>query len=276
MIRLISVGDIIGKAGRITLKRCLPAIRKEFTPDGLIVNGENAAGGFGLTRKVYDEFTKNLSVDAVTMGNHWHDKSEIYDYAKSVDRLILPGNMMNVRNPSDGLRIIELGSGVSIAVMNLVGKAFMHADNRNPFHTIDKLFQEIPDRVKIRIVDMHAEATSEKQGMGFHLGRKASLVYGTHSHVPTADERIIDDWTGFITDIGMTGAYDSVIGMKKSTALDRMTETGTNKRFEPAKGNPWICFIVSDFDEKTGQCINIQRHQWRSGDIEKISQDKES
>lgn len=251
-------------------------MRQKFRPDGVIINGENAAGGFGLTRKVYDEFTNSLSIDAITMGNHWHDKSEIYDYAKQVDRLILPANMMNVRNPNDGLRLIELPNKTTIAVMNLVGKAFMHPDNRNPFHTVEKLFESIPERVKIRVVDMHAEATSEKQGMGFYLARKASLVYGTHSHVPTADDRLIDDWTGYITDIGMTGAYDSVIGMKKSIALDRMTESGKHKRFEPAKGNPWICFIVADFDDSSGRCTNVQRHQWRSDEIESVGQEKEN
>ncbi len=263
MTRIVAIGDVIGKAGRSCLKRWLPRIHSEVRPDAIIINGENAAGGFGLTRTLYDEFVNQLGIDCITMGNHWHDKPEIFDFAKQVDRLVLPANMMNVREPRDGLKLIQLQNGRTIAVMNLIGKAFMHSDNRNPFHEVQRLLPYIPDYVKIRVVDMHAEATSEKQGMGFYLAGKASLVYGTHSHVQTADERILEGWTGFVTDVGMTGSHDSIIGMKKSIALDRLTESNKTKRFEPAKAQPWLCFLAADIDDTTGKCDAIKRYQWR-------------
>jgi calcineurin-like phosphoesterase len=157
-----------------------------------------------------------------------------------------------------GLRIFSTKAGEQIAVMNLHGKAFMYGENRCPFATIDRLMAKIPDRIKIRIVDIHAEATSEKQALGWHLCGRASLVYGTHSHVPTADERILEKKTGFVTDLGMTGGYDSVIGMKKEAAIHRL-RTGEPKKFEPSMENPWIFAISATIDEKTGKCTAIER-----------------
>jgi len=200
-------------------------------------------------------------VDCVTMGNHWHDKREIYEFAPKVDRMVLPGNMANVDSDEKGLRIITSKGGHRIAVINLIGKAFMYGENRCFFETVDKLLAAVPDSIKIRVVDMHAEATSEKQGLGRYLAGRASLVYGTHSHVPTADERILEEFTGYTTDLGMTGPYDSVIGIRKESAIRRM-KTGERKKFEPASGDPWMCFVVADFDDQTGACQKLSRHRW--------------
>ncbi len=251
----------MGKAGRNCLAKTLPKIREQYQPDFICVNGENAAGGFGLSKKIFDFFINDLAIDCITMGNHWHDNREIYSFIQDTDRIVLPANMSNVDSESKGLRYFKTKNGKDIAVVNLIGKAFMHADNRNPFDAAQNLVAQIPERTKIRIVDLHAEATSEKQGMGRYLAGQVSLVYGTHSHVPTADERILDDHTGFITDIGMTGAYDSIIGMRTSAALRRLT-TGVKTDMRPAEQDPWLCAIIADIDETTGACQRIERLKW--------------
>lgn len=261
MTRVVAFGDIMGRVGRRTLRAALEKIQSEFEPDLLIANGENSAGGFGITKKVFLEFVEKLGIHCITTGNHWSDKREVYDFIDTYDNLLAPANMMNVSKLESGFWVGAIRPGLEVAVINLIGKVFMHPDNRCPFEAIDKILQDLPSSVRIRIVDVHAEATSEKQGLGHYLSGKVSLVYGTHSHVPTADERIIDGKTGFATDIGMTGAYDSVIGMDKNIALQRLRDLGKAK-FQPAKGDPWACFIVADISDETGYCHDIQRYRW--------------
>ena len=261
MIRVLAIGDIMGKAGRRSLDLLLPQARQEFKPDIVIANGENVAGGFGITKKLYDQLTNNFAIDCITTGNHWHDKREIHQYLPEARRLLIPANMMNVDTLEHGYRVFETNSGLKYAVINLIGNAFMHASNRNPFHALDQIQARISSEVKIRILDMHAEATSEKQGIAQYASGSLSLVFGTHSHVPTADERILNEETGFVTDIGMTGAYDSVIGIRKEAAINRMMN-GEKKRFEPATKDLWLCFIVADICPKTGRCCDIRRFRW--------------
>lgn len=261
MIRVLAAGDVIGKPGRKALAKLLPLARETFQPDIVIVNGENAAGGFGLTKKIYDQFTQTFGVDCVTMGNHWHDKPEIHQFSKVAERLVLPANMMNVSDNALAYRVLESKNGTPFAVINLIGRAFMHPDNRDFFEPLDEILNKLPAQCKIRIVDFHAEATSEKQALGHYLKGRASLVYGTHSHVPTADERIFEGGTGYTTDLGMTGPYDSVIGIRADSALLRM-KSGERKRFEPATHDLWFCFILADIDPATGKCLKIERHRW--------------
>jgi metallophosphoesterase (TIGR00282 family) len=259
--RFIAIGDIMGKAGRRHLEDCLPRLRKTYEPDAIIVNGENAAGGLGLTKKIYDRFVGTMAIDAITMGNHWHDKREIYNFMNAADRMVLPANMANVSDPNRGLRIIKSHNGTEFAVINVIGKAFMYGENRCPFEAADQLLNKIPQHIKIRIIDVHAEATSEKQGMAHYFAGRVSLIYGTHTHCPTGDERIIQQYSGFTTDLGMTGPYDSVIGIRKEAAILRL-RTGEKKKFEPATGDPWLCALVVDIDEETGACKAIQRIRW--------------
>jgi len=261
MIKILCFGDIMGKPGRQALTRALQRAREELQPDIVLINGENAAGGFGITEKIYHQFVDTLGISCITTGNHWHDKREIINFLPQADRMVVPANMMNVENIHKGFALLETPGGLPYAVINLIGKSFMHPDNRNPFHAAEQILKHIPERVKIRIVDMHAEATSEKQGMGQFLTGRVSLVYGTHSHVPTADERILPEGTGFITDIGMTGPYDSVIGIRKDAALHRMV-TGEKKNFEPAVHNLWATFILAQVDPQTGRCHQLDRFRW--------------
>jgi hypothetical protein len=256
-MKVLALGDIMGKAGRKCIESHLGPLREQHQADFVLVNGENAAGGFGLTQKIYEEFTAKHQIDCVTMGNHWHDKREIYDFVGKADRMVLPANMGNVRE-EQGLRILRTRSGTEIAVINLIGKVFMYGENRCPFQAVDRLLAKVPAHVRIRIVDIHAEATSEKQGLAWHLTGRTSLVYGTHSHVPTCDERILGGKTGFVSDLGMTGAYDSVIGIRKESAIHRLI-TGQKTKFEPAADNPWMYAILADIDEIMGNCVHIER-----------------
>jgi len=260
-MRILAIGDVMGKTGRQTVATFLPRVREQFNPDLIILNGENAAGGFGLTEKIYTELTTQLGIDVITMGNHWHDKREIYDFHPKSDRLVLPGNMANISDETDGLRIIKSKSGTDVAIINLIGKAFMHGENRSFFETCDRLLDRVPSYVKVRVIDMHAEASSEKQAMAQEYAGRVSLIYGTHSHVPTADERIVAGFTGYVTDIGMTGAYDSVIGIRKDAAILRL-KTGEKKHFEPAVQDPWMCFVIAEIDGSTGACKTFERHRW--------------
>jgi metallophosphoesterase (TIGR00282 family) len=261
MIKILAIGDVIGKPGRRALAKLLPLARQQLSPDIVLCNGENAAGGFGLTKKIYTQFTETFGIDCVTMGNHWHDKPEIHSFASEASRLVLPVNMMNVEGLQKGYRLLKTPSGVPFAVINLIGRAFMHPDNRDFFDPVDQILEQLPGNCKIKIVDFHAEATSEKQAMAHHLKGRVSLCYGTHSHVPTADERILNSCTGFTTDIGMTGPYDSVIGIRSEAALLRM-KTGERKKFEPATHDLWFCFILATVDPVTGQCVRMERFRW--------------
>ncbi|NRA64292.1 MAG: YmdB family metallophosphoesterase [Pseudobacteriovorax sp.] len=261
MIKIIAIGDVVGKAGRQALAKSLPLIRERIDPDIVIVNGENAAGGFGITKKIYKQFIENFSIDCVTTGNHWHDKREIFEFLPQAERLVVPANMSNVESIEMGYKILEDRNGNPFAVINLIGNAFMQPGNRNLFKTIDLIMDRIPQNVKVRIVDVHAEATSEKQGVGRYLAGNVSLVFGTHSHVQTADERILEDATGYITDIGMTGPYESVIGIKTEAAIARMKDN-ERKRFEPASKDLWTPFIEVSVDPKSGLCHSIKRYRW--------------
>jgi metallophosphoesterase (TIGR00282 family) len=264
--KILAIGDVMGKVGRQCLETLLPTIREQHQPDFVVVNGENAAGGFGLTEKIYRNFTEQLHIDAVTMGNHWHDKREIYSFLPRADRLVLPCNMGNVESDLLGLKIITAKNGQRLAVINCIGRAFMKDGNRDIFKTVDKLLQEIPSSVRIRIVDIHAEATSEKQALGWYLAGRASLVYGTHSHVPTADHRLLEGKTGFVTDVGMTGPYRSVIGIDVGAAIHRLL-TGEKKKFEPATADPRLYAIMADIDDDTGHCREVQRLHFQPTDM---------
>ncbi len=273
MIRALICGDIMGKPGRMALEQALPELRERHQPDVVIINGENSAGGFGISEKVYKFFIDKLGIDCVTLGNHWHDKKEVYSFSKDAKRLVIPANAWNVDNIEVGYKILELPNDKGrYAVINLLGNAFMHPDNRPAFQYLDKILDVIPPSVKVRFVDFHAEATSEKQAMGHYCLGRASMVYGTHSHVPCADERIIGSQTGFVTDVGMTGGYDSVIGIRKDAAINRLLHKD-KKNFEPATQDPWLCAIVAHVDEQTGNCQKIERLQWRlqSGNLESIA-----
>ncbi len=271
MINFLVIGDVIGRPGRNILTEGLSILRSQKKIDILLVNGENVAGGFGITRKTYSYLVDKLGVDVITLGNHWHDKPEVDELTSLEDsRLVVPYNAKGIKegvSAGVGYRIFTTRQGLQYVVMNVLGKVFMNPETRSPFESVELMLQDpVVQKVAIKLLDVHAEATSEKQGMGFYFASRCSIIYGTHSHVPTSDERILEDHAGFITDIGMTGGYDSVIGMKKSRAIERML-SGTHNKLEPSKKDGWLCALYCSVEED-GRCSKIERIQMRLSNLQ--------
>ena len=260
-VRILFIGDIFGRPGRNIVHDRLPGLVQEHRIDLILANGENAAAGFGITPPLAEEMF-DMGIEVLTSGNHIWDKREIVDYFESADgnpysparRTLRPANY-----PSDmpgwGFYEGRTRGEVPYAVVNLQGRIFM-ASNNDPFRTADELLQKI--KAKVIVVDMHAEATSEKISLGWYLDGRVTAVLGTHTHVPTADERVLPGGTAYITDLGMTGPYDSVIGVKKELVITRFLNN-MPVRFEPATGDVRLCAVVIDCDENTGKARSIER-----------------
>jgi len=258
-MQILFIGDIFGSAGRKIVHDHLPHLVTTHQVDLVIANAENAAGGFGLTGAIAEEFL-DLGCDVLTTGNHIWDKREIMDYFNSANgnsrarRVLRPANFAQ-GVPGVGTYEGTTKAGQSYAVINLQGRVFMQ-DNDDPFRKADELLSQISS--KVIVVDMHAEATSEKIAMGWYLDGRVTAVLGTHTHVPTADTRVLPRGTAYQTDVGMTGPYDSVIGVQKEQILQRFL-TGLPTRFEAAKGDPRFCAVVIDCDPITGRANSIHR-----------------
>jgi metallophosphoesterase (TIGR00282 family) len=259
-VNILFIGDIFGRPGRTIVKDRLPGIVKEHHVDLVIANGENAAAGFGITPPLAEDLFE-LGIDVLTTGNHVWDKREIIDYFQMTDgnqhsmarRILRPANF-----PSDmpGWGVYEgRKNNVPYAVIDLQGRVFM-ASNDDPFRVADQLLKTI--EAKVVFVDIHAEATSEKISLGWYLDGRITALVGTHTHVPTADERVLPGGTAYITDVGMTGPYESVIGVKKELVVGRFLNN-MPVRFEPATGDVRLCAVVVDCDETTGHARKIQR-----------------
>lgn len=227
--------------------------------DVVIINCENSAGGFGVTPELAD-YLLEQGAHVLTSGNHIWDKRDIFDYLDRRPQLIRPGNYPPGL-PGKGIYVGQTPTGIPFAVMNLQGRTYMPSIDC-PFRTADAYLDDLDPAIRVRFLDFHAEVTSEKMAMGWHLDGRVSAVVGTHTHVPTADERILPNGTAYLTDAGMTGPYDSIIGMEKTGALDRFLH-GVNTRFEPAKRDPWFNSVLIDVDETTGKSRAIQRIQIR-------------
>jgi metallophosphoesterase (TIGR00282 family) len=259
-MRILFIGDIFGRPGRNIVKDRLPGMVRDHAIDLVIANGENSAAGFGITPALAEELFE-LNIDVITTGNHVWDKREIVDYFLMVEgnghgparRVLRPANY-----PADmpGWGLYEGFKGkIPYAVINLQGRVFM-ASNDDPFRTVDALLKKL--EAKVIFVDIHAEATSEKISMGWYLDGRVTAVVGTHTHVPTADERVLPNGTAYVTDVGMTGPYDGVIGVKKELVVGKFLN-GMPVRFEPATGDVRLCAVVIDCDEKSGKARSIER-----------------
>lgn len=253
-MKVLMIGDVVARPGRIAVLNKLQKIQEEYEIDITTMNCENVAGGFSITPPIADELFEH-GIDVMTSGNHIFDKTEIIPYLEENPRILRPANYPS-NSAGSGLFVGEI-NGFKIAVLNIMGRVFMPPVD-DPFRIADESVNEIPDDVKIRLVDVHCEATSEKYGIGWFLDGRVSAVVGTHTHVPTADERILDNGTAYITDLGMTGSYNGVIGMKKEDVIRRFTQIPA-KRAAHSKGNVWICAVVIDIDEETGKANNIER-----------------
>jgi 2',3'-cyclic-nucleotide 2'-phosphodiesterase len=259
-MRILFIGDIFGRPGRTIVKDRLAKLVREHAVDLIIANGENSAAGFGITPSLAEDLFE-LGVDVITTGNHVWDKREIVDYFDVANgnqhdparRLLRPANY-----PEDmpGWGMYEgAKNGVAYAVINLQGRIFM-ASNDDPFRIADRLLKEI--KAKVILVDIHAEATSEKIAMGWYLDGRVTAVVGTHTHVPTADERVLPGGTAYITDVGMTGPYDGVIGVQKELVVGKFL-SNMPVRFEPATGDVRLSAVVIECDPGTGRASGIQR-----------------
>jgi metallophosphoesterase (TIGR00282 family) len=256
-VRVVFIGDIFGQPGRRMVKDALPGLAEEYHPDLVVANGENAAAGFGITPPLVEELL-DLGIAVLTSGNHIWDKKEILPYlSEQADgRLIRPANYP-APAPGRGLYVNTTRAGLAYAVINLQGRVFMPSIDC-PFRTADALLAQIPPEVKLRIVDLHAEVTSEKIALGWYLDGRVTAVVGTHTHVPTADETVLPQGTAYITDAGMTGPYDSVIGIEKRTVIEKFLSQRP-ARFEVAKGDVRLSGVLIEADPATGRAISIQR-----------------
>lgn len=254
-VSILFIGDIVGRAGRQALSRALHPLVDRYGVDLVIANGENAAGGFGLTREKGEELF-SLGVHVITGGNHIWDKRESYPYLDAETRVVRPANYPEGA-PGRGWTVVRTPGGVPVAVLNLEGRVFMDTVDC-PFRAADREIQRLAPHTRVIVVDFHAEATSEKSALGWYLDGRVSAVIGTHTHVQTADERVLPEGCAYISDAGMTGAFDSVIGMRKEEPIQRFL-TQLPVRFETAKKNIRLNGVHLLVDETTGRALSIER-----------------
>ena len=255
-MRILFIGDIVGRSGRSALLHRLPALVRNWKLDLVVVNGENAAGGFGITESIYQEFL-DAGADAVTLGNHAWDQKEALVFIARAPKLIRPLNYPQ-GTPGRGAALVEAKNGARALVINVMGRVFMDAMD-DPFAAVERELALCPlkQAADAIVVDMHAEATSEKQAMGHFCDGRATLVIGTHTHAPTADHRVLPHGTAFMSDVGMTGDYDSVIGMGKDEPLNRFLRKISTARFEPAGGEGTLSALAVETDDASGLALRV-------------------
>ncbi|MCK8824255.1 TIGR00282 family metallophosphoesterase [Fuchsiella alkaliacetigena] len=252
-MKVLLIGDIVGRAGRRAVRELAPDLIEEEEIEFVVANGENAAGGFGITKQVADELY-SYGIDVLTMGNHTWDNKEIFDFIDQEERLLRPQNLPP-QTPGMGHQVYTLDSGVKVAVVNLLGRVFM--DNVDcPFRSLEELIPQL--EADLILVDFHAEATSEKIALGRYFAGEVSVVFGTHTHVQTADEQILGAGTAYITDLGLTGGVDSILGMKPEDVIKRLT-TNLPQRFSVATGDTQLAAVVVELDLESGLALSIKR-----------------
>jgi 2',3'-cyclic-nucleotide 2'-phosphodiesterase len=266
-MRILFIGDIVGRPGRQLLKTGLGAVISRHDVDLVVANAENAAAGFGITREIGDELL-DLGVDVMTSGNHIWDKKEALDYIGTEPRLLRPANYP-AGVPGSGSYVARTRDGQSVGVLNVMGRVFM-LNIDDPFAVVLQEIEALRQRARVLFVDFHAEATSEKAAMGWHLDGKVAAVIGTHTHVQTADERILPKGTAFLTDAGMTGPHDSIIGVEIEPALQRF-RNALPARFETATANPRLNAVVIEADDKTGLATDIERLNYSHDELVELA-----
>jgi metallophosphoesterase (TIGR00282 family) len=256
-MNILFIGDIFASPGRNIVARHLQDIISEEKIDLAIANAENSAGGFGITPLIAQELF-SMGLEVLTTGNHVWDKKELFDYLPREPRLLRPANY-NSDLPGSGVIVVKARNGVEVAVINLQGRVHMPAIDC-PFRKADQILEKLPAEVRVRLVDFHAELTSEKMAMGWYLNGRVSAIVGTHTHIPTADERILSGGTAYLTDVGMTGPYDSVIGSEKGLVLRRFL-TSLPIRLDSATGGVELHSVIVSVDPGTGHASAIRRYE---------------
>ncbi|MBF7017246.1 TIGR00282 family metallophosphoesterase [Staphylococcus durrellii] len=253
-MRILFIGDLVGKIGRDAISTYITKLKQHYRPTVTIVNAENAAHGKGLTEKIYKQLLRE-GVDFMTMGNHTYGQRQIYDFIDDAKRMVRPANFPD-EAPGIGMRFIRIND-IKLAVINLQGRAFMQ-DIDDPFKKADALIEEARKETDYIFVDFHAETTSEKNAMGWYLDGRVSAMVGTHTHIQTADERILPQGTGYITDVGMTGYYDGILGINRDEVINRFITSLPQRHVLPEEGRSVLSGVIIDLD-KNGQTKHIER-----------------
>jgi len=269
-MRILFIGDIVGRPGRQLVKTGLAAMVSRHDVDFVIANAENSAAGFGITRDIGEELL-DVGVDVMTSGNHIWDKREALDYIGVEPRLLRPANYP-AGAPGNGSYLARTRAGQSVGVVNVMGRVFM-LNIDDPFAVVLREIEALRQRTRVVFVDFHAEATSEKIAMGWHLDGKVTAVVGTHTHVQTADERILPKGTAYLTDVGMTGPHDSIIGVEIEPALNRFLNA-LPSRFETATANPRLNAVLVDADDRTGLATDIERLSYSLDELTELAADE--
>jgi len=269
-VRILFIGDIVGRPGRELVRRGLPPLVEYHAIDFVIANAENAAAGFGITREIGEQLL-DYGVEVMTSGNHIWDKKEALDYIGIEPRLLRPANYPTGA-PGNGSYVARARSGATVGVLNVMGRVFMLSID-DPFAVVLREIERVKQRSRIVFVDFHAEATSEKIAMGWHLAGKVTAVVGTHTHVQTADERVLPGGTAYLTDVGMTGPHDSIIGVEVGAVLSRFL-TGLPAKFETATANPRLNAVIVDADEETGKATDIERLGYSANEIDDLANER--
>ncbi len=255
-IRILCIGDVVGPPGRAALRQGLADLTAKHSIDCVIVNAENVANGAGITPPLFDKILR-YGADLITLGDHIYRRNDIIPVLEKSDRVVRPANLPTGA-PGKEFAVRTLANGHRVAVVSILGRMYMKQPVNCPFAAVDRVLATIPKDVKTIVVDMHAEATSEKVAMGWHLDGRVSVLFGTHTHVPTADERVLPKGTAYISDLGMTGPYDSVLGRMKDRVLAAMT-TGVPRTLDVAEGDPRLYGILVSVDTNTGRATAIER-----------------
>jgi len=255
-LRILALGDIVGRPGRQVIHQKLPQTVRQHQVDLVIANAENIAGGSGITANLFNKL-RSYGVDVITLGDHVYKRLDIVPTMHNSERIVRPANLA-AGAAGRQFTVVKTNSGVSVGVFNLLGRIFMNLPADDPFAAADRVTSQMPSSVKVRVCDMHAEATSEKVAMGYWLDGRASLVFGTHTHIPTADAKILAGGTAYQTDLGMCGPYDSVLGRRKDRVIKYMT-TNMPHPFEVATGDVRMCGVLVEIDPDTGKAVSIER-----------------
>jgi metallophosphoesterase (TIGR00282 family) len=264
-LRILCLGDIVGRPGRQIVQQKLAGVVREHRIDLVIANAENIAGGSGITANLFQK-VRAYGVDVVTLGDHAFRKNDIYSMMAASERLVRPANLA-AGAPGRTHTVMTTNAGVQVGVFALLGRIYMNLPSDDPFAAADKILSQIPKSVKVIVCDMHAEATSEKVGMGHWLDGRVSVIFGTHTHVPTADAKILPGGSAFISDVGMCGPYDSVLGRRKDRVLKFMT-SAIPQAFDVATGDVRMCGAIAEIDETTGRAISMERFEIQGENVD--------
>jgi hypothetical protein len=263
--RILCLGDIVGRPGRQAVHQLLPGLVRQHQVDLVVANAENIAGGSGITQNLFHKI-RSYGIDVVTLGDHVYKKLDIVGSLETSERIVRPANL-SADAAGRTFTVVTTNSGVSVAVFCLLGRIYMNLPADDPFAAADRVLSQIPKNVRVCVCDMHAEATSEKVAMGHYLDGRCSVVFGTHTHIPTADAKILPNGSAFITDVGMCGPYDSVLGRRKDRVIHFMT-TNMPQSFDVALGDVRLCGVLAEVDPETGRGLSIQRIEAQAGNAD--------